>query len=66
MSPIRNQLVDMIDTLPETEQLLIFEIVKRMAIDDNIATVDDIASVKAAELEYKNGETVNHNDINWD
>lgn len=66
MSPIRNQLVDMIDTLPETEQLLILEIVKRMAVDDDIATVDDIAAIKAAEQEYKNGETVNHNDINWD
>lgn len=38
MSPIRNQLVEMIDCLPEQEQVLVFEIVKRFVPDDVAAT----------------------------
>ena len=40
MSPIKNQLVDVIDVLPETEQLLLLEIAKRFVSDD-VATDDD-------------------------
>lgn len=65
MSPIRQQLVNLIDYIPEQEQLLLFEIAKRF-IPDNIATEDDIAAIREAEQEYANGETVSHSDINWD
>lgn len=65
MSPIRQQLVNMIDYIPEQEQLLLFEIAKRF-IPDNIATEDDIAAIREAKQEYANGETVSHSDINWD
>lgn len=65
MSPIKKQLVDVIDCLPEQEQILLFEIAKRFVADD-VATDNDIEAVRAARQEYANGETVNHNDINWD
>lgn len=65
MSPIRNQLVEMIDCLPEQEQVLIFEIVKRFVPDD-VATADDLRAIKEAHEEYTRGETVNHAAINWD
>lgn len=65
MSPIRKQLVDMIDCMPEQEQILLFEIAKRFVADD-IATEDDIKAIQAARGEYAKGETVSHNDINWD
>lgn len=64
MSPIRNQLVEMIDCLPEQEQVLVFEIVKRFVPDD-VATPDDLRAIQEAREEYAQGETVNHNDINW-
>ena len=28
--------------------------------------VDDVEAIRAARQEYENGETVSHNDINWD
>lgn len=64
MSPIRNQLVEMIDCLPEQEQVLVLEIVKRFVPDD-VATADDLRAIQAAQAEYENGETISHNDIDW-
>lgn len=64
MSPIRKQLDEMIDCLPEQEQILLFEIVKRFVPDD-IATADDLAAIEAARAEYARGETVSHEGINW-
>ena len=64
MSPIKNQLVDVIDVLPETEQLLLLEIAKRF-ISDDVATVDDLEAIRAAREEFARGETVSHDNINW-
>lgn len=64
MLAIRNQLVEMIDCLPEQEQALLFEIVKRFVPDD-VATDDDLRAIQAAHEEYARGETVNHNNIDW-
>ena len=64
MSPIKNQLVDVIDVLPETEQLLLLEIAKRF-ISDDVATDDDLAAIRAAREEFARGETVSHDNINW-
>ncbi len=65
MSPIKKQLVDVIDCLPEQEQILLFEVAKRF-ISDDVANADDVEAVRAARQEYANGETVNHDAINWD
>lgn len=65
MSPIRERLVRMIDCMPEQEQALLFEIAKRFVSDD-IASADDLEAITAARQELAAGETVNHNDINWD
>ena len=65
MSPIKKQLVDVIDCLPEQEQILLFEIAKRF-ISDDVANADDVEAVRAARQEYANGETVNHDALNWD
>lgn len=64
MSPITKQLAEMIDYLPEKEQLLLFEIVRHFLPDD-VATPDDLVAIEAAKLEYLHGEMVNHEDINW-
>lgn len=65
MSPIKKQLIDVIECLPEQEQALLFEIAKRFVPDD-VATEDDISAIQTARKEYSNGETVSHNDINWE
>ena len=64
MSPLRTQLVDMIDCLPEQEQLLVFEIVKRF-IPDDVATPEDLADIKRANEEFERGEFTRHEDIDW-
>ncbi|MCX4296776.1 MAG: hypothetical protein OSJ73_07060 [Lachnospiraceae bacterium] len=64
MSPIRKQLDEMIDCLPEQEQVLLFEIVKRFVPDD-VATAADLIDIQAARAEYARGETVSHESINW-
>ena len=47
MSPIRNQLLEIIDYMPMREQILLLEIAQRFVPDD-IATPDDLAAIKAA------------------
>lgn len=64
MASIKNQLIEMIDCLPDQDQVLVFEIVKRFMHDD-IATADDIRAIQAAHEEYIRGETIDHNDIDW-
>lgn len=65
MSPIREQLVGVIDCLPETEQSLLLEIARRFLSDD-VATPDDLTDIQRAKAEYASGQTVPHNAINWD
>ena len=55
----------MIDLLPESEQLLLLEIVRRFLPDD-VASYEDLEDIRQARLEYRNGETVPHDAVNWD
>ena len=64
MSPIREQLVGVIDCLPETEQSLLLEIARRFLPDD-VAVPDDLEAIQAARAEYARGQTVPHEAINW-
>lgn len=64
MSPIREQLVGVIDCLPETEQSLLLEIARRFLPDDT-ATADDLEAIRAARAEYALGQTIPHEAINW-
>ncbi len=65
MSPVKKQLTEIIDILPEQEQILLYEIAKRFIADD-IATANDVAAIDEARKEYANGETIDHNAIKWD
>ena len=65
MSAVKTQLVNLIDCLPEQEQLLIYEIVKRF-IPDDVATPADLAAIAKANAEFERGEYVRHEDIDWD
>ena len=62
---VKAQIVRMIDFIPDRELPIILEVVKRFATDD-FATEDDLKAHRLAMQEYERGETVSHNDINWD
>ena len=64
MPPIREQLVGVIDCLPETEQSLLLEIARRFLPDD-VATPEDLEAIRLARAEYARGDTVPHSAINW-
>jgi len=54
----------MVEHLHESEQALLFEIVKRFLPDD-VATPDDLADIAAARDEYRRGTTISDEDIDW-
>ena len=54
-----------VEQLPEVEQRLILELVKRINPDD-VLTPEDIADIEEARAEYARGETVSGSGINWD
>ena len=57
MPPIREQLVGVIDCLPETEQSLLLEIARRFLPDD-VATPDDLEAIRLARAEYADRKSV--------
>jgi len=65
MNSVKKQAFEVFDLLSEQEQALVFELMRRLAPDD-VATPDDLAAHAAAVEEYRRGETVSHEEINWD
>ena len=65
---VRNQLLQMIESVPEGELPILLEVVRRFVpVDvDDIATADDLEAHRVAMKEYANGETIAHDAINWD
>ena len=54
----------MIDLMPEAEQLLLLEIARRFVPDD-AAAPEDLADIAQARREYRQGETIPHDSIDW-
>ncbi len=65
MSPVRQQLEEVIDYLPEHDLTLLLEIAKRFVPDD-AATPDDLKAIQEANEEYAQGKTISHDSIQWD
>lgn len=69
MSPVSKQIIDMLDMLPEQEQKLAYEFIKRMVLawDRDFTKLTPVESERLAQAnkEIENGEVVDHNDINW-
>jgi len=69
MSPVTKQITDMIDMLPDGEQVLAFEFVKRLVLawdpDFTKVTPDEAAALEEARAEYERGETVPFNAADW-
>ncbi len=65
---VKTQILNMVELVPERELPIILEVVRRFVptdIDD-IATPDDITACQQAMKEYRAGQSISHNDIDWD
>ena len=64
MESVKTQAFKVFDLLSEQEQSLVYELMIRLAPDE-IATPDDLTAHAIAMEEYQRGETVAHEDIDW-
>lgn len=69
MSVMAQNVAQMLDMLPEQDQILAFELVKKLVLawdpDFTKVTPDELKAMNIAEQEILNGETVSHDAINW-
>ena len=62
---LTEQINTIIEQMPKKKQMLVFELVKTMVSPDDILTDEDIADINQARAEFARGETVAHEDIDW-
>ena len=65
MSRTAQNVAHLYEQLSEREQSIIAELIYRLLPDD-IATPDDLITIAESQTDYERGETISHNDINWD
>ena len=67
MAQITTKIADMIDMLPEREQLLAFELIKRMVLawdsDFTKLTPAERERLEKADMELANNEILQHDDV---
>lgn len=70
MSELARNTAHMLDMLPEKEQALAFEMIKRIVLawdpDYTKLTKTEALTLQEAEQEFANGEMVSHDAIDWD
>ena len=70
MAPIAQQIADMVDMLPEKDQALAFELVKKLVLawDPDFSKVPpaEKAEIDKAAAELEAGEYVTDQAVNWD
>lgn len=70
MSNTALQVANMIDMLPESDQQLAFEPIKKLVLawdpDFTKVTPQEAKEIEEAEINMKNGDIVSHEDIDWD
>ena len=68
--PISQQIAQMVDVLPDTDQLLALELVKKLVLawdpDFTKATSAEHAAMERAMKELNAGEYVTEDQIDWD
>lgn len=65
---VKAQILEMINLVSDDELPILLEVVKRFVPVDreDVVTADDIIAHNTAIKEYMAGETVSHDEINWD
>lgn len=70
MAPIAQQIADMVDMLPEPDQALAFELVKKLVLawdpDFTKLTPAEQKELDQAAAEMDAGDYVPHSAVNWD
>ncbi len=70
MSNTAQQVANMIDMLPENDQQLAFELIKKLVLawdpDYTKVTPQEAKELEEAEKNFENGEYYSHDDIDWD
>lgn len=70
MPTMTKQIAALADMLPQKEQVLAYEIIRRMVLawdpDFTRLTPDERQRLEEAEQEIARGETISDADINWD
>lgn len=70
MAPIAQQIADMVDMLPEKDQALAFELVRKLVLawdpDYTKLTPAEAAEVDQAAVEMDAGDYLTDSAINWD
>ena len=70
MAPIAQQIADMVDMLPEKDQALAFELVKKLVLawdpDFSKVTPAEKAEIDKVAEELEAGDYVTDQAINWD
>ena len=70
MAPIAQQIADMVDMLPEPDQALAYELVKKLVLawdpDFTKLTLAERVEVDKAAAEMEAGDYVLQDAINWD
>lgn len=70
MAPIAQQIADMVDMLPENDQALAFEVIKKMVLawdpDFTKTTPAERARIDEAAAEMEDGDYIPESAVNWD
>lgn len=70
MSTTAQQAAALIDMLPESDQQLAFELIKKLVLawdpDYTKVTSQEAAALREAEKNFENGEYYADSEINWD
>ena len=70
MSAITKEVINLMEILPESEQNFALEFIKKLVLawdpDFTKLTLTEKKELEDADSEIRNGETVSHEEINWD
>jgi len=66
METLTKQIGGIVEILPQEKQELVLQLVTHLLPDDDLATNADLADIKTAHKEYRAGETVSFDNIDWD
>ena len=70
MSTTAERVAQMVDMLPDDEQVFAYEFVQRLVFawdpDFTKVTPVEAAALRKADEEYERGDTVKHSEINWE
>ena len=70
MSTTAQAIASMVDILPESDQMLAYEVIKKLVLawdpDFTKVTPEEAKYLEEAERNFENGDIVSHDAINWD